>query len=182
MQSINELWGIPIVKIKEYGKRYRLLSSIIIFIDALVTIILLTMMYFKGVSLQVYFFIMVLLCIFVTLWLNTYLNPVKWEAYKFYNKFKRCICDEYRYKVDSNQLYNVLYCSGYKRLKLDKDLDFYKELIVSACCEDYIYAKRVMKYLDKYKCTDSNMSESNLFIQVINKGKKTYFINFLKED
>ena len=66
-------------------------------------------------------------------------------------------------------MFSVLYCLSIKRLKAEKSLEYYTELLLSLCCENNVNAKKVMKYLEKYE------SESgNLTCYIIEKGKSSY--------
>ena len=67
-----------------------------------------------------------------------------------------------------------MYCLGCKRLKDNKSLDDYKDLLLSTICEDNIYAKKVMKYLSKYEDENGNISCSILAVR-----NKLYFIDFV---
>lgn len=174
LSDLETVWGIPIISLKEYAKKHRLYSIILYLFDFLLVSVLVFAMYKKGSSFQTYMFIMVLVCIFIMMLSNTYLNPIKWQAYKFYRKFKNYNVEEVYYNVDANKLFSVIYCTGYKRVKADKSMEYYQEVMLSACCEDSYYAKNLMKYLSKYK------SEENIGVKVlvITKNKKQYFIDF----
>ena len=59
------------------------------------------------------------------------------------------------------------------RLKKNCSYENYKELILSACCENIKYSKSLMKYLKKYEDESGNLT-----CIIIEKGKKQYFIDF----
>ena len=177
LKDCNELWGIPIIHLKEYSKKYKLYAGVLYLCDVLLMFGLTAYMYIKRVDYNTYGFVLVSICILFHFLLYAKLNPEKWEAFQFYKKHISCEVKEVSYNIDENKLYSVLYCTGYKRLKQNGTVDKYKELMLSACCENVKYSSSIMKYMKKYE------SESgNLTCIIIQKGKKQYFIDFKQSE
>lgn len=177
LESMETLWGIPIIKLKEHSKKYRLYYSILVLFDIVVVSTLVYLMFIYDVTFASYFTIVILFSILINLFLNTYLNPARWKAFKFYknNRFNKI--KVVSYDINEKNFYSILYCIGYKRLKQNKTLEEYKELLLSACCEDIYYAKKVMKLLKKYE------NESGaLTAYIMIKGNKEYFIDYKLND
>lgn len=177
MKEVEELWGIPVVKLAEYGKKYKWLSVLIYIINVVSMLLAVYLMYINGSSFQVYIFVLVLICIVVIAWFNVVLSPNRWAAYRFYKIHYNDKVERKTYNVTAEQLYNVLYCSKYRRLKLGKSLDYYKDLMLSACCEDSTYSAKFMKYIDKYADESGNLS-----LIICRNGRKLFFINFVEEE
>lgn len=177
LKDYQALWGTPIVHLKEHSKKYRLYSVILYTADILLVLGLTAFMFYNGISYSSYGYILVSVCLLFNFIAYSKLNPEKWEAFKFYNKYSSYEIKEKTYSLDDNKMYSVLYCTGYKRLKQNKSVEEYKESMLSACCENIRYSASIMKYIKKYE------SESgNLTCIIIEKGKKQYFIDFKQED
>lgn len=177
LENMETLWGIPIIKLKEHSKKYRLYYSLLVLFDIVVVSGLVYLMFIYEVTFASYFTVVIFFSILINLFFNTYLNPARWEAFKFYknNRFNKV--KVVSYNINEKNFYSILYCVGYKRLKQNKTLDEYKELLLSACCEDNYYAKKVMKLLKKYE----NESGS-LTAYIMIKGNKEYFIDYKLDD
>lgn len=177
LENMDTLWGIPIIKLKEYSKKYRLYFTLLVLADIAVFSGLAYAMYIQEVSFTRYFTVAILFSIVVNLILNNCLNPARWRAFKFYknNKFNKV--KVVSYDINEKNFYSILYCVGYKRLRQNKSLDEYKELLLSACCEDIYYAKKVMKLFKKYE------NESGcLTAYILVKGNREYFLDYKLDD
>lgn len=170
------LWGISTLHLKEYSKKYKLWVSLLYIADILAVIILTKLMFEYGASFEDYGFILVGTCVVFHFIIFTFFNQEKWEAFKFFRKNENNKVVVKKYDVDEEKLYSVLYCTGYKRLRQNRSLDFYKELILSACCENIKYSKSIMKYLKKYE-----NESGNLTCYIISKRNRDYFIDFVAE-
>jgi hypothetical protein len=177
LKENQTLWGIPVVHLKEHSKKYRLYSSILYVLDIILVVILTLLMYYTNISYSAYGFVIVAICLLFHFISYYKLNPEKWEAFKFYKKYSECKIITKTYALDENKLYSLLYCIGYKRLKQNRSFDEYKELILSACCENCAYSKSLMKYMKKYESESGNLS-----CLIIKKGKKQYFIDFVNDE
>lgn len=177
LKENQTLWGIPVVHLKEHSKKYRLYSSILYLLDIVLVIALTLILYYTNVSYNTYGFIIVAICLAFHFISYYKLNPEKWEAFKFYKKYSEFKVLTKTYSLDENKLYSLLYCIGYKRLKQNRSFDEYKELILSACCENCAYSKSLMKYMKKYESESGNLS-----CLIIEKGKKQFFIDFVNEE
>jgi Ca2+/Na+ antiporter len=177
LKESQTLWGIPITHLKEHSKKYRLYSSLLYLLDIVLIVLLTLYMYYNNVNYQSYGFLIVVVCLFVHFTTYSFLNPDKWEAFKFYKKYSDCELITKTYDLDEEKMFSMLYCLAFKRLRQGKSFETYKELMLSACCEDTRNAKKLMKYLQKYE------SESGtLTCRIIIKGKSQYFIDFVNED
>lgn len=105
-----------------------------------------------------------------------FLNYSQWNCYKFYRRYKGCELCHKQYDLDCQRLFSVLYAMGYRRVKQGRSFDYYKEMVLSACCEDKVYAGKFMKLVAKYEC------ESGLELIAVSKGKKQYFVDFVGSD
>ena len=174
LNDLGTLWGNPIVKLREYAKKYRIGSIFLYTLDIAIMAGMSVIMYKQHSSFKVYMFVMVMFVIIFSLVFSLYLNSDRWSAFKFYRKHKNDVVEVKKYKVDEKRLYTVLYCMNYKRLKTDKDYKDYIEMIASACNEDWTFSKSFMKYVSKYEDAETG----NLEIYVVTKGKKSYFIDY----
>lgn len=177
LKDNQTLWGIPVVHLKEHSKKYRLYSTILYILDIILVVALTLFLYYANMSYNTYGFIIVAVCLLFHFISYYKLNPEKWEAFKFYKKHSDCKIITKSYILDENKLYSLLYCIGYKRLKQNRSFDEYKELILSACCENCAYSKSLMKYMKKYESESGNLS-----CLIIEKGKKQYFIDFVNDE
>jgi hypothetical protein len=177
LKELGILWGNPVIKLRDYAKKYRVLSILLYAIDVVALSILTALMYKQGSSFQTYMFIIVLFVVIFSLIFNMYLNTNKWAAFKFYKRHQHDKVTVKKYKVDASNLYSVIYCMNYRRLKQDKDYEDYLEMIENACNEDCSFAKSVMKYLRKYEDEETG----NLEVYTITKGKHQYFVGYVSE-
>lgn len=173
LKNVETLWGTPIVHLKEHSKRYRLYLTVLYLCDIFAVVGLTAFLYLNHIDYSAYGFIIVAVALLVHFISYTSLNPDKWEAFKFYRSHQNLNVIEKTYKVNDVNLYSILYCIGYKRLKQDKTLEEYKESLLSACCENINCAKSIMKYIKKYEDESGNLT-----CYIIQKGKKQYFIDF----
>lgn len=173
LKESQTLWGIPIVHLREYSKKYRLLTLLLYLFDIIVVVGLTYYMYNKQVSYNTYGFVIVGVCLGVHFITYSFLNPEKWEAFKFYKRHLNDKLIKKTYSVDETRLYSVLYCIAYKRLRQGKSIETYKEFMLSACCENVSNSKSIMKYLRKYEAIDGNLT-----CYIIQHGKKEFFVGF----
>lgn len=177
LKDYKTLWGTSIVHLKAHSSKYRLNSIILYLVDIALVVILTAFMYYNHVNYRTYGFIIVALCLLFHFIIYDKLNPEKWEAFKFYKKHQSYQIKEKTYSVNDTNLYSILYCTGYKRLRQGRTFEEYKELMLSACCENIKYAHSIMKYINKYESCDGNLT-----CIIIEKGKKQYFIDFKEEE
>lgn len=173
LKDIDTLWGIPVVHLKEYSKKYRFWMSIVYLVDIALIFGLTAFMFYANVQYSVHGYVVVILALLVQFVAYFFLSLEKWEAFKFYKKHSKCNIYEKTYKISADQFYSILYCVGYKRLKEGKTIDDYKELCLSACCENVKYAKSIGKYLRKYEDDSGDIP-----CVVMHKGKAQYLIDF----
>jgi hypothetical protein len=174
LRERKTIWGIPIVHLKEYSKKYKFWALLLLVLDVIVIFSITSFLYYNNLSYETYGFTIVGTCLAFHFIFYNVLSVEKWEAFKFYNNFKDFKVVQKSYKVNTINLYSVLYCTGYKRLKQNKTFEEYKEQLCNACCESTFYAKDIMKYLKKYEDESGNLT-----CFIITKGKKAYFVDFM---
>lgn len=173
LSDMNELWGIPIVYLKEYSKKYKFYAGVVYLIDALVIIGMTSFMYVNNISYNAYGFLIVVSAIFVYMGLSKFLNMDNWLVFKFYKKNIRGSIREVHYNLDADVLYSILYCVGYKRLKSNRSIQEYQELIRGACCENCKYSSKLMDYLKKYEDSSGTVT-----CYILTRKNCEYFIDF----
>ena len=173
LSDLKAIWGIDITNIKEENRKYLTVTTIIVIMDIILMGAMTYLLFSHNSDFQSYALIMFGLS-FVAFFIYSYLaNPTKHRVYKFYRRFKDCPLIEESFDIDEIRLYSLAYCIGFKRLKENKDFDYYKEAILNYCYEDYANSGKFYKYLSKYK------SDSGEFVVYkVTKGKKSYFIDF----
>lgn len=176
LSDLKEIWGIPIVKLKEYCKRYKFYNILLIVGDIIAVCLLTLVMYKQKNDFVTYILVMLLFCLLFNFIYNTVLNPQKWQVYKFFLSNKNCKVQKKKYKVNDKNMFSIMYCTGYRRVVPNKEVKDYMEWLISACNEDNYYAKKVMKYLSKYED-----ESGNLIAYIMVKGNKQYFLNFIEE-
>ena len=174
LKELGTLWGNPIIKLQEYAKKYRIGSIFLYTLDIGIMAGLSIIMYKQRSSFNTYMFVMVIFVIIFSLIFNMYLNSDKWAAFKFYRRHKNAPVEIKKYRVSAQNMYSVIYCMNYKRLKPDKDLKDYLEMVLNACNEDWTFSKSFMKYIAKYEDAETG----NIEVYVIHKKKKDYFVDY----
>ena len=167
---MTEIWGIPITRINEYSKKYKFFTVLMYLIDILIMSLGVTVMFHTGAGVKIYLSFLVIVCLVVTLSFSVVINSDTGIAGKFYKKYKHVDVDTRTYNLDAQVLYNVLYCLGYKRLKPNKSMEIYFEMLNDICCDNPKCAFTMLKYLKKYEDEEGNY---DLYITV---GKKSAFI------
>ena len=168
--TMTEIWGIPLARINEYNKKYRFFTVLMYLIDILIMCLGVTLLFNTGAGFEVYVSFLVIVCIIVNLCFSVVLNSDTGITGKFYKKYKNVDVDTVTYKIDSQILYNVLYCLGYKRLKPNRSLEIYFEMLNDICCDNPKCAFSMLKYLKKYENEDGNF---DLYVML---GKKNAFL------
>lgn len=179
LDELKSIWGISVDTLKSYNKKYLRSIFISYVIDIIVFVTLVLLMIKQQVGAESYFICCLVICFAFTMYSSTLIDKDKAEACRFYRKFNKAKVEEAFYTIDANKLYSVLYCSGCKRVKENKDLSYYFELIVSQCLADYKHCKGIMKYLSKYEVEEP--TDETICIYVIRRNKKIYFVNFKEE-
>ena len=176
VKNLKQLWGVNISSLVRYGKRYSIISKLLYLADIIAVVLMVIQMYKKKVSFEGYFILMILTCILFVAIYGLCINAIKWGTYKFYRKHSNDIVSIKTINLSSDTLYSILYLCKCKRLKQGKDIEIYKEQLLSSCCEDAYYAKKVMKYLDKYEAEDGDVK-----IYCSCRFGKYYFIDFVQD-
>lgn len=178
LSELKEIWGIPINILHKYRKKYIISLAICYLLDMVIFAGVMWLMLVNKVSSTSSVICLLVVCLSFTMF-SSLINKDKAQACTFYRKHKNDKVIESYYNIDSTRLYSVLYCSGCKRVKPDKAISYYLDLIISLCSEDYINASRIMKYLSKYQV--ENCEDYNLSLNIINNKRKQYFVAVINE-
>lgn len=180
LKDFDELWGIPLEGIRKQGKKYKIYSTCVYVVDILMILFCGAYMFTTGSSYSAYIFATVFITLLNFMILNIVINPEKWRAYLFYKKYKRYKVIEMTLYLHYDNMKSILYCSNYKRKKINASELDYKELMLSACREDLVFSKRLGKLLSKFTVQEEDMLEVKTYM--LEKGKKYYLIGFNYEE
>lgn len=172
LKDKDTLWGTPVTQLKQFSRRYKLIMFCVYAADILLIFLLTWLMFIKGVDYKAYGFMIVCLSLLIYMAGNTFANPDHWQAFNFYKKRANAQVQTGFYKLDTDSLYRVLYCSSYKRLKSGKTLEEYMEACLNACSENWVYSRKIMKFLEGYA------SEEGTEVEFVTWHGKNYFIGF----
>ena len=175
--DLTEIWGIPKSKLQEYSKQYKWWMFGMYVLDIVAVVLLVAILYNSGADTRFYFYAIGLLCIIITLLMSYRINTDTGVAYQFYNKESRKECAIEYYSLNEEVLYNILYCIGYRRLKSNKSLEIYMEMLLSACCDNAKCAYTIMKFMNRYK--SDNKDATAIYVL---QGKKRGFLGFVQGD
>lgn len=175
--DLTEIWGIPKSKLQEYSKQYKWWMFGMYVLDIVAVVLLVAILYNSGADTRFYFYAIGLLCIIITLLMSYRINTDTGVAYQFYNKVSRKECAIEYYSLNEEVLYNILYCIGYRRLKSNKSLEIYMEMLLSACCDNAKCAYTIMKFMNRYK--SDNKDATAIYVL---QGKKRGFLGFVQGD
>lgn len=180
LKEFKELWGIPLEEIKKQGKKYKIYSWLVYVIDFTMMIICGIYMFKNGSSFSNCVFATIFITLLSFMLLNIVINPERWRAYLFYKKHKSLKVVEMSLFLKADNMRSILYCSNYKRKKLNGSILDYKEFMLSACCEDSIFSRRLGTLLSKFTVNDEDMTEIKAYM--LQKGKKYFLVGFKDED
>ena len=176
VSDLKTLWGIHIGKLLDYGKRCTRLTILLYILNIITIIVSSIIMYKEQSDFATYVLVLFIFCFVFCMWLNEIHIPSKMTAYSFFRKVKSCLISEVTVDVNAETLYSILYCVGSKRLKQNKSELYYKELILSTCCENKKYANKIMDLLMKYESEIGTLK-----VYYVTFGNKNYLLDF-KED
>ena len=169
------IWGIPISVIKEQAKLYKKWVAFMYILDIVILSIVTMLLFNSGLGFSWYIGVIIVFTLLCNLIITQVSNASKYEAFKFFKANRNLNITEKQFSILDEQLYSVLYCLGYHRLKQNKSLADYCESVFSLCCEDKYNAKRVMKYLNKYLAKDDE--NVTLKCKIVTKGKVEYLVD-----
>lgn len=173
VSEITEIWGISKVKLQEYQKKYKWWMFSLYAIDIFVMCVLVIILYNSGADAQFYMYTLVIVCVVMSVAMGYRINSDTGIAFQFYRKNSRKEYALEYYNLNKEVLYNILYCIGYRRLKSNKSMEIYMEMLLSACCENAKCAYTIMKFMNRYK------SENNEGVPIyVLQGKKKAFLGF----
>ncbi len=174
--DLTEIWGISKGKLQEYSKQYKWWMIGVYALDVVAVVLLVAILYNSGADARFYLYAIGLLCIIITLLMSYKINTDTGVAYQFYNKVVKKECAVEYYNLNEEVLYNILYCIGYRRLKSNKSMEIYMEMLLSACCDNAKCAYTIMKFMNRYK----SENKEGIAIYVL-QGKKKGFLGFVQE-
>ena len=177
LSDVKTIWGIPISSIKERAKAYKRWVILMYLFDALIITIATVLLFQNGMGFEWYAIIVVIFAIFCNIIINSVSNISKYEAFKFYRQNNKYNIKEKQYNITNEQLYSILYCAGYKRLKVNRTFLEYCDSICALCCEDKYNAKKIMKYLSKYEVSDDSSDNITLKCLVLKRGGKEHLVD-----
>lgn len=175
LREMRTIWGIPITTIKEHAKIYKRWITVMYLFDIVVLSLITLYLFNKSMGFFWYIGAIVVFTLLCNLVITNVSHASKYEAFKFYRTCKNCDVYEKQYNISNEQLYSVLYCAGYKRLKTGKTSSEYVDALCLLCCEDRSNSGRIMKYLNKYKDDE----KFTLKCLVLKKGRREYLVDFI---
>lgn len=176
LMNFSNLWGLPLDVIKSQGRSYRLKTSFVYILDIIVTIICAVYLFISNVVFSHCIFVVMLITLVSSAILSIVRNPERWRAYLFYKKFRKFEVIEMTLFVKEDNLKSILYCSNYKLYNSKEGISNLQDLMLSACREDSVYAKRLGVLLSRFTVNEEDMTEIKAYM--VKKGKKYYLISF----
>ena len=177
LNDVSSIWGIPISSIKERAKIYKKWVTLMYLFDIVIVSIVTMLLFQNGMGFQWYVAIIVVFAILCNVIITSVSNVSKYEAFKFFKSNRNCNVVEKQFSISNEQLYSVLYCVGYKRLKVSKTSHEYCDSLCSLCCEDKYNAKKIMKFLNKYEVSDDSSENITLKCYAIKRGRTEYLVD-----
>lgn len=175
VKDVESIFGISTNMVDKYGKSYIKMRLLTIIIDlGLLWVLILATGNDLNDKLFKYLLVGVVIAIIVNIIVSTFTNTDYYSVYKFYRKYKKRKVEQLGYNVTTDNLFSILFCTGYMKVKPDQSRDVYIEAIRNACCMNTKYSRRIMKYMSKYE----DCENPNLTCQVI-KGRKNMIVEVL---
>ena len=175
VKDLDSIFGTAMSLIRTYSVKYRIGVVVCVIIDIVLMIGACIALGFNA-DIPSYFVICFALAILVNLIISFITKSDYKEVFLFYRKFKNSKVVVKKYKVTDENLFATLFCAGYLRIKPDQPRDTYIEAFRSACCQNYKYSKRIMKYLSRYET-----QEDSNFEVYITDSNKSRFIDIKEE-
>lgn len=155
LKDTDSIFGVSMNIVKTYAIRYRIAVSLCILLDIIVVVVACVLLYARGTpsyALEICFAVAILTNFLIFACTKSELS----EVFIFYLKNKSKNTEVKRYDINADKLFSVLYCTGYKGVKVDCSMDTYKEVMNMACMQRRGYAKKIVKYLKQYESIDGN--------------------------
>ena len=179
VSELNTLYGFDVTEIKDIYKRHLIFTTIFILFDIVLITVLTYIMYHERADIRTYVGVMFGVSIVASFLYSFYARPKEYNVCKFYNSIKNLKLVEESFDVDENKLYSLTYCLGFKKIKINKEADYYKEIILNYCYNDIKKATKFYKYLMKYA---NNNNDGDLVIYTVKKLNKIYFVDFVSKN
>ena len=174
VSELNNLYGFDVTDIKSIYKKHIILTALFVILDISLIGILTYFLFRENADFRTYIAIMFAVSLVSMFLYSFYAKPKEYNVCKFYNSIKNIKLEEETFDVNTQRLYSIIYCLGFKKIKADKDLDYYREVILDYCFNDTNKASKFYKYLTKYGTRDGDLK-----IYTVRKFNKIYFIDFI---
>lgn len=175
VKDLDSIFGTSISLIKTYSVRYRLGVVVCIILDIVLMVCACIALGFNA-DIPSYFVVCFALAILINLLIAFITKSDYKEVFLFYRKFRNSKVVVKKYNITDEKLFATLFCAGYLRIKPDQTRDTYIEAFRSACCQNYKYSRRIMKYLSRYE----DQENGNLEVYVTD-SKKSRFVDIKEE-
>ena len=170
-----ELWGVPVVALTEYGRKFRWRMALLFTGDMFVVFSLTQMLYSLGLSYQAYGFVVLFVSLIFHFGFSNLLHPDRWEAYRFWRRHGGDALSVHRYRLSAVQMYGVLYCSGYRRVRTGLSRSEYMVMFPDACAGSSSRARKLMHYMGIYESENGDVE----VVTIDGADGKKYFIKFV---
>lgn len=168
------IWEYSLKEVKNYGKSYKAWRFFVCLVDILGVATSVVLMYKNGVSFSLYLQIMLCFVIIASLALNVMLDEQKYNAYLFYNKYKKKDIECIEVKVNTDDIHTLLYTQYKSRLKNNSTLDSYVSIINNVCSIKQKFSEKVIPLIE---CLPDDNADSSLYIYYITKkGNKKVLV------
>lgn len=171
VKDLESIFGTSISLIQTYSIKYRIGVVVCVMLDIVLMVGACIALGFNA-GISNYFIVCLSLALLINFLISVMTKSDYREVFLFYRKFRNSKVVVKKYKVTDENLFATLFCSGYLRIKPDQPRDTYIEAFRSACCQNYKYSKRIMKYLSRYESDE----DSNFEVYVTD-SKKSRFVD-----
>lgn len=177
VEDLETIFGVPMYIVQRYYKRYMIAGVLCTILDILLVFGGAQLIYILDAGLYTYMLVCLVPAIGSSILLNMFTKGDYKEAYKLYRKARNKKAWEFKVSLTNDDLFSVLFCSGYIKVKPDMDRSTYLESLRSACLLNMKYAKRFFKFICKYRYID----DENLLVFTVTKHKGTCCIVDVKK-
>lgn len=175
IEEIGKILGYDINYLNNYSRKYIFYTLLFVLADIACVVVAVGFLFYNGTNFSSYLFAMILIAIALNLVFSHFLNGTKWDIYKKYRHIRKYNVEKVSLKLTEQNFIAILYAAGNKRYKTDMNIDYYKELSISFCCEDVYRIKKFAELLLKYKAEDGNV-----FAYIATNKDKNYFVDFVE--
>lgn len=170
LANLSKLWGTSVAYLKAYSYKYRVLSSIVFFVDIFFTLLLTGVAFAIRCPVGIYLLVVALISVVAWLFLTVILRSEYFDAWVFYRRNRDRELIREKFAIDENVLRSISYVLGNKTLPDNKDMQFYYGVLSEMCLHNIKNAEKIAGYLEKYK------SEDGVSCLLLKVRRKVYFI------